>query len=71
MSWCAAGARFNTFEQNAGRQLDGVTLDRTFTGRASGKDAKPPQLDALLTFLRTGDTLVVHNMDGLRGTWRT
>jgi DNA invertase Pin-like site-specific DNA recombinase len=57
--------RVSTFEQNAVRQLDGIELDRTFTEKASGKDAKRPQLDALLTFVRNGDTVVVHSMDRL------
>ncbi|GJH29367.1 hypothetical protein CBA19CS42_32645 [Caballeronia novacaledonica] len=52
-------------EPNAERQLDSVTLDRTFTDKASGKDAKRPQLDALLSFVRSGDTVVVHSMDRL------
>lgn len=47
--------RVSTFEQNAERQLDGVELDRTFTDKASGKDTKRPQLDALLTFVRLHD----------------
>lgn len=57
--------RVSTFEQNAGRQFDGVTLDRIFTDKASGKDTKRPQLDALLTFVRAGDTVSVHSMDRL------
>jgi len=58
-------ARVSTFEQNAVRQLDGVALDRTFTDKASGKDTKRPQLDALLAIVRAGDTLIVHGMDRL------
>ncbi|VVE55596.1 transposase [Pandoraea sputorum] len=57
--------RGGTFEQNAVRQLDGVALDRIFTDKASGKDAKRSQLDALLAFVRAGDTVVVHSMDRL------
>jgi DNA invertase Pin-like site-specific DNA recombinase len=57
--------RVSTFEQNAERQLDGVALDRTFIDKASGKDTKRPQLDSLLTFVRAGDTVVVHSMDRL------
>lgn len=57
--------RVSTFEQNVERQLEGVTLDRTFTDKASGKDTKRPQLDALLSFVRSGDTVVVHSMDRL------
>ena len=34
--------RVSTFEQNTVRQLDGVPVDRVFTDKASGKDAKRP-----------------------------
>jgi len=57
--------RVSAFEQNVDRQLDGITLDRVFTDRASGKDVGRPQLAALLSFIREGDTLVVHSMDRL------
>lgn len=57
--------RVSTFEQNPERQLDGVPIDRTFTEKASGKDAKRPQLEALLSFAREGDTVVVHSLDRL------
>lgn len=57
--------RVSSFEQNTDRQLDGVEVDRVFTDRASGKDIKRPQLEAMLAFVREGDTLVVHSMDRL------
>jgi len=57
--------RVSTFEQNTDRQLDGLNLDRIFIDKASGKDTKRPQLDAMLQFLREGDTVVVHSMDRL------
>jgi len=57
--------RVSTLDQNTERQLDGIELDRTFTDKASGKDTKRPQLQAALTYLREGDTLVVHSMDRL------
>src|SRR6195952_5724287 len=57
--------RVSTVEQNNARQLDGLTLDRTFADKASGKDTKRPQLEAALAFVREGDTLVVHSMDRL------
>ncbi|WP_078314735.1 recombinase family protein [Mycobacterium sp. D16Q16] len=46
-------------------QLDGVALDRVFIDQASGKDTNRPQLEAALTYVREGDTLVVHSMDRL------
>ena len=37
-----------------------------FVGRqASGKDTKRPQLDLLMSFVRSGDTVIVHSMDRL------
>jgi DNA invertase Pin-like site-specific DNA recombinase len=57
--------RVSTFDQNPERQLDSIKVDRTFTDKASGKDVKRPQLEALMSFARTGDTVVVHSMDRL------
>ena len=57
--------RVSTFDQNVDRQLEGQSLDRIFTDKASGKDVNRPQLDAMLAFAREGDTVVVHSMDRL------
>ena len=57
--------RVSTFDQNPERQLEGVQVDRTFVDTASGKDVKRPQLEALMSFARDGDTVVVHSMDRL------
>jgi DNA invertase Pin-like site-specific DNA recombinase len=57
--------RVSTLDQNPERQLEGVAVDRTFTDKASGKDTKRPQLEALLAFAREGDTVVAHSMDRL------
>lgn len=57
--------RVSSFDQNVDRQLDGIEVDRIFTDKASGKDVKRPQLEAMLAFVRDGDTLVVHSMDRL------
>lgn len=57
--------RVSTYDQNPERQLEGVQIDRSFTDKASGKDTQRPELDALLTFVREGDTVVVHSMDRL------
>ncbi|WP_247187155.1 recombinase family protein, partial [Escherichia coli] len=50
--------RVSTFDQNPERQLEGVKVDRAFSDKASGKDVKRPQLEALISFARTGDTVV-------------
>jgi DNA invertase Pin-like site-specific DNA recombinase len=57
--------RVSSFDQNPERQLEDVEFDRVFSDKASGKDAKRPQLEALMTFVRAGDTVVVHSMDRL------
>ncbi|HEY9409319.1 MAG TPA: recombinase family protein [Pseudonocardia sp.] len=57
--------RVSTVDQNTVRQLDGITVDRTFTDKASGKDTTRPKLDELLAFVRAGDTVTVHSMDRL------
>src|SRR6185437_7118784 len=57
--------RVSSVDQNTARQLDGIDLDRTFTDKASAKDANRPKLQECLRFLRDGDTLYVHSMDRL------
>ena len=57
--------RVSAFDQNVDRQLDGVALDKIFTDKASGKDVDRPQLEAMLSLIREGDTVVVHSMDRL------
>ena len=57
--------RISTFDQDPARQLEQTKVDRVFTDKASGKDAKRPELEALLAFVREGDTVVVHSMDRL------
>ena len=54
--------RVSSFDQNPERQLEQVQVDKVFTDKASGKDTQRPQLDALLAFVREGDTVVVHSM---------
>ena len=57
--------RVSSFDQNPERQLEHVEVNKIFTDKASGKDTERPQLDALLSFVREGDTVVVHSMDRL------
>ena len=57
--------RVSTLDQNPERQLDNIPVDRIFTDKASGKDASRPQLEALMSFARSDDTVVVHSMDRL------
>lgn len=57
--------RVSTLDQSTVRQLDGVTLDRVFEDKASGKDVNRPQLEEMIGFVRDGDTVLVHSMDRL------
>lgn len=57
--------RVSAFDQNPERQIEGIQVDRTFIDKASGKDVHREQLEALMTFVRSGDTVVVHSMDRL------
>jgi DNA invertase Pin-like site-specific DNA recombinase len=57
--------RVSSFDQNPDRQLEQAQVDKVFTDKASGKDTRRPELDALLIFVREGDTVVVHSMDRL------
>ncbi len=56
--------RVSSFDQNPDRQLE-QAVDKLFIDKASGKDVQRPQLEALLSFVREGDTVVVHSMDRL------
>ena len=57
--------RVSSFDQNPDRQLEAVSVTRTYTDKASGKDTRRPEWDRLLVFVRDGDTVVVHSMDRL------
>jgi DNA invertase Pin-like site-specific DNA recombinase len=57
--------RVSTFDQNPDRQLENSQVTRTFIDKASGKDIKRPQFEALMSFIRAGDTVVIHSMDRL------
>ena len=57
--------RVSSIDQNPDRQLEGVEVDRVYTDKISAKDTKRPELQALLSFVREGDTIVVHSMDRL------
>jgi len=48
--------RVSSFDQNPDRQLEGASIARTFTDKASGKDTQRPELDRLLA----------RNLDDLR-----
>jgi DNA invertase Pin-like site-specific DNA recombinase len=57
--------RVSSLDQNEVRQLEGLALDKIFTDKASGKDVNRPQLEAMQSFVREGDTVFCHSMDRL------
>ena len=57
--------RVSTLDQNTERQLINVPCDRKFKDMMSGKDRERPQLQLLLSIIRSGDIINVHSMDRL------
>jgi len=57
--------RVSSLDQKGLRQLEGVTLDKRFIDKASGKDLHRPQLEQLTDYVREGDTVICHSMDRL------
>lgn len=57
--------RVSSDDQNPERQLEKLKVEKYFLDVASGKNTKRPQFQALMDFIRQGDTLVVHSMDRL------
>lgn len=61
-------ARVSSKEQNLDRQLEalqGVSVTRVFSDKASGQTADRPQLKAMLDYIRDGDIVVVTELDRL------
>src|ERR1019366_2265740 len=60
--------RVSSVDQNTDRQIESIKAespDKVFTDKCSGKDTKRPQLAALLSYAREGDTILVHSLDRL------
>jgi DNA invertase Pin-like site-specific DNA recombinase len=57
--------RVSTVEQKTERQLDGLSFDRVFEDKVSGKDINRPELSAMLDYIREGDELYIHSLDRL------
>src|SRR5215212_8336518 len=61
-------ARVSTLDQNPALQIAGLNAagcERIFTEQASGAQRERPELQAALSYLRSGDTLVVWKLDRL------
>ncbi len=57
--------RVSTVDQNTDRQLENITVDKVFVDKVSGKDVNRPELQAMISYVRAGDTVVVHSLDRL------
>lgn len=57
--------RVSSIDQKTDRQLPDEAFDKEFEDKASAKDTDRPQLQAMLEFVREGDTVVVHSIDRL------
>ena len=61
--------RVSTQEQNEARQMEamkGFGIDKYFIEKKSGKNTTDrPQLQAMLDFVREGDTVYIHSLDRL------
>ena len=55
--------RVSSVDQNIGRQLEGIEVDRVFVDKASGKNTVRPKFQEMLSYVREGDMIVVHSMD--------
>ena len=63
-----AYVRVSTVEQNEARQIENLekhNIDKWFTEKISGKDTHRPQLQAMLDYIREGDTVYVHDFSRL------
>jgi DNA invertase Pin-like site-specific DNA recombinase len=54
--------RVSSLDQNIERQLDGVALENLFTDKVSGATTDRAQLQAMLKYVREGDTIYVHSI---------
>ncbi len=62
--------RVSTIEQNTARQVEafskaGIKIDKTFEEKISGKDRNRPQLQAMLDYVREGDTVYIESYSRL------
>lgn len=62
--------RVSTQEQNTGRQFEllkerGIKLDKVYEEHVSGKNTNRPQLQAMLDYVREGDTVYIESISRL------
>lgn len=60
--------RVSTVEQNTARQevlMEQLGVDKVFIDKATGKNTARPELEAMLEYVREGDTLIVESFSRL------
>lgn len=65
--------RVSTAEQNTARQdtlMSNLGVDKVFVDKVTGRKAARPQLDAMLEYVREGDTLIVESFSRLARSTR-
>lgn len=62
-SQCVGYIRVSSEDQNIDRQLDGILVDKLFIDKMTGSSRQRPQLQALMEYVRHGDTVIVHSLD--------
>ncbi|MEK3989019.1 recombinase family protein [Robertmurraya sp. FSL R5-0851] len=66
--------RVSTVEQNEQRQVKAIeeraSIDKWFIEKVSGKDTKRPQLQAMLDYMREGDTVIINDFSRLARSTR-
>ena len=63
-----AYVRVSTVEQNEERQIEALKkydIEKWFTEKVSAKDTNRPELQAMLEFVRQGDTIYIHDFSRL------
>lgn len=63
-----AYVRVSTVEQHEERQVEALKkykIDKWFTEKVSGKNTERPQLQAMLEYVREGDTVYIHDLSRL------
>ena len=58
--------RVSSVDQNPDRQIEDLKaqqVEKIFMDKISGKNTDRPELQKMLSFIREGDTLIVHSLD--------
>ena len=57
--------RVSSVSQNTDRQLVGIKCDKEFVDKCSGKDTNRPAFQAMMDYVRDGDTINIHELSRL------